>query len=282
MQIIGQNKQTGVGWLWPRSWWSFILSRNELFSFMIWLVVSHIFHFHAYEYLRKWSNFIDIFQKGWNHHLVIGDARNSLDAEIMSKSLLSKLPRLSWIHIHLPIVQCFFFGVFWGGYWCLVPEKTHKTGIFGDIFHILPLLIPMVQCFWNLFRSDARFWRWSDRKTLRSDFVSILISLNLGSTKIVTGFFYNSFGKSWGISEKTSAAFAEVPLLSPTRDSRLLCDLGIPQDVWMLNLSAGALEPSTLWAFWAGKMCEGPWKRGPAHILQRRWEDFEDCHFKFD
>ena len=73
----------------------------------------------------------------------------------------------------------FFFGVFWGGYWCLVPEKTHKTGIFGDIFHILPLLIPMVQCFWNLFRSDARFWRWSDRKTLPSDFVSILISLKV-------------------------------------------------------------------------------------------------------
>lgn len=91
----------------------------------------------------------------------------------------------------------------------------------------------------------------------------------------------NSFGKSQGISEKTSAS-AEVPLLSPTRDSRLLCDLGIPQDVWMPNLSAVALEPSTLWAFWAGKMCEGPWKRGPAHILQRRREDCEDCHFKFD
>ena len=103
---------------------------------MIWLVVSHIFHFHAYEYLRKWSNFIDIFQKGWNHHLVIGDARNSLDAEIMDPKV--GYPNFQgWVEFTFTFPLLVFF---WEDT-VLVPEKTHKTGIFGDIFHILSLLI---------------------------------------------------------------------------------------------------------------------------------------------
>ena len=35
---------------------------------IIWLVVSNIFYFHPY--LGKWSNLTNIFQMGWNHHLV--------------------------------------------------------------------------------------------------------------------------------------------------------------------------------------------------------------------
>ena len=174
-----------------------------------------------------------------------------------------------------------FFLVFFGedtGAWCRrKPIKLEYSEIFSTFYHYLFL-------WFNVFETYSEAMHASDvgQTEKLSQAISFQSWFPSRSTKIVTGFFYNSFGKSWGISEKTSAAFAEVPLLSPTRDSRLLCDLGIPQDVWMLNLSAGALEPSTLWAFWAGKMCEGPWKRGPAHILQRRWEDFEDCHFKFD
>ena len=34
---------------------------------------SNIFYFHPYLYLGKWSNFTDIFQRGWNHQLVWGE-----------------------------------------------------------------------------------------------------------------------------------------------------------------------------------------------------------------
>ena len=38
-------------------------------SILIWMVVSNIFYFHPY--LGKWSNLTNIFQRGWNHQVVI-------------------------------------------------------------------------------------------------------------------------------------------------------------------------------------------------------------------
>ena len=36
---------------------------------VVWVVVSNIFYFHPY--LGKWSNLTNIFQRGWNHQLVV-------------------------------------------------------------------------------------------------------------------------------------------------------------------------------------------------------------------
>ena len=50
--------------------WSVQMNKPGL-VIVIWVVVSNIFYFHPY--LGKWSNFTNIFQRGWNHQLVIVD-----------------------------------------------------------------------------------------------------------------------------------------------------------------------------------------------------------------
>ena len=51
-------------------WWNFWKGKNSVFlDNLIWVVVSNIFYFHPY--LGKIPILTNIFQRGWNHQLVI-------------------------------------------------------------------------------------------------------------------------------------------------------------------------------------------------------------------